>query len=195
MMPGNLRVTIGRGLALGAAVLTLGMAGSAAGVTEPDVLFHGARLGMARGDLLALPDLVGKTLDCSHINLIGPPRNTRVGLCIFINPAPSGAQMTVNYLMSTDPQGIERVINMSIRGGPADAEWAMERLKAKFGAPSYTARRRGPLVNGQPQYATVWAIAGKQVMYRERCKAEVNFCVDFSDSQFARSVTQQLGDI
>ena len=162
--------------------------------SAPDGLFHGARMGMTRADLLALPDLASAKPDCSHIILVGQPRDTRVAVCVFSDKGPSGANLQTTYLMSADPAGTERLINVAIRGAPADATSFLDRLKARFGTPSYIARRRTLGTDGQPQLATVWTIGGRQIMYRERCKPDVNFCVDYSDSPFARSVTQQLGD-
>ena len=178
-------------------LLSLGLAisGSAEiAASAPDGLFHGARLGMTKADLLALPDLTAGKPECSHIILVGQPRDTRVAVCTLADKGPSGASLNITYLLSADPAGTERLINVAIRGAPADAAAYLDRLKTKFGEPSYVARRRTLGTDGQPQLATVWTIGGRQVMYRERCKPDVNFCVDYSDSPFARSVTQQLGD-
>ena len=168
--------------------------GAAADLPE-DVLFRGARMGMARADLLALPMFKERQPECAHIILVGQPRNTRVAQCTFTDRTPSGAPLTTTYLLSSDPSQVERIINMALRGEPADGPWALAYLKARFGEPSYEARRRQLDSDGQPQRATVWQIAGRQIMYRQKCKTAAIFCVDYSDSPFARQVTQQLGDI
>ena len=167
---------------------------AAQGLPE-DVLFRGARLGMARKDLLKLPIFEGSKPDCAHVILINQPRNTRVAVCTHITKAPSGADLTTTYTMSADPSQTERIINVAVRGQSADATWALDYLKARFGSPSYEAMRRQLGADGRPQRATVWQIAGKQVMFRAQCKTGVNFCVDQSDSPFARQVSQQLGEI
>jgi len=176
------------------ALLLAPLGGLAQSLPE-DVLFRGVRMGMTKAELLARPMFSERKPECAHIILVGQPRNTRVAQCTFTDRSPSGAPITTTWLLSADPSQVERIINMAVRGEPADGPWALAYLKARFGDPSYEARRRQLDSEGQPQRATVWQIAGKQVMYRAKCKADQIFCVDYSDSPFARQVSQQLGDI
>lgn len=169
--------------------------GALAADLPPDVLFRGVRMGMAKTDMLRLPQFKDHEPQCTHVIISGQPRNTRVALCTFVDKGPSGQDLSTTYVLSTDPTQVERVINFAIRGEASDAPWALTYLKARFGDPSYEAIRRQLGADGKPQRATVWQIAGKQVMFREKCKTTVTFCVDYSDSPFARQITQQLGDI
>ena len=180
-----------------AAACFVSLVAAAANAAPPpgDFLFGGARMGMTKDQLLALPPVVAATPDCAKLIIAGEPRGTHLEVCYVNLPSPVGGAgvLRARYVMAPDQEGVVRLIGMSVRAEAAAAPKVMDELKSRFGEPSGTSERKTN--SGEDRQMTFWSRAGQQVVHKTPCEGEGSFCIDYSDRAFARRLTRALGDV
>lgn len=182
--------------ALAAVFVSLSFAAVASAASPPgDFLFGGARMGMTKAQLLALPSVTAGSPDCAKLIIAGEPRGTRLEVCYVNLPSPVGGPQTlrVRYVLAPDQEAVVRLIGMSVRAENTAAPKAMDELKDWFGEPSGSSDRQTS--SGENRHFTFWSRAGQQVVHKTPCDGAASFCVDFSDRAFARRLTRALGDV
>jgi hypothetical protein len=184
-------------LGLAATVVVTAAGVSALGQSrEPDPLFGGARLGMTKAEVAALPVFAGADPGCGTLILPDQPR-TQVESCESRRPA-QGAETTLvtDYLLAPDQEGVFRVLHITVTADIAASDMAIDALFRRFGGPS--------VVNNQPQPESIdrsaqrlnmgWIRGSQRVAFQRPCFNPQTFCVDYSDGPYARRLSRAATD-
>lgn len=179
------------GLNLAAAVFLLSLTAASAPAQDADrtPAFGGARLGMLKSQLEALPVFDEREPGCGRLVLPDRPR-TQVETCVAeIDDGET------HFLLAPDQEGQFRLLHIFALGHADGADEVMDGLFRRFGAPR--------VVNGitQPESIDVtadplvmtWIYGAQRVVFRRPCEGAVDYCIEYSDSPYGRRLARSAG--
>lgn len=179
-----------------ALVLVAGFA--VAQTPDPDLIFGGARLGMSKRDVNRLPVFGEGGAGCGRLVLPDQPR-THVESCAGDTGATSPADgLHLQYLLAPDQEGALRVIHIQVKGEPRAADFAIDSLFRRFGAPAVVNTVRSPetIDRTLPKLGMGWQFGAQRVEFRRPCQTngplDGAFCVEWSDRPYARQLARSV---
>ncbi len=150
---------------------------------------RGVEPGISRPVLAALAASAGGALDCRDIDAIASPKAAMLQHCSArVSVDGQQEQGRIEVLLAPSAQGESRLVAIMFEADSSRAATVRDQLIRRWGEPS--SRLAG--ATGAPD-TLHWRLGARALVMSESCRGAQTFCIEDSDSSWARQAARAVG--